>query len=170
MLWTDPHRLRRAHAADLPAIMAIERRPGNEQLVGRYSEEQHLDHLRHPGMLYLVRDDASGKVDAFAALSGIGGADGEVRLNRLMTRAPGNGSGSVFLSAILEAVFDGTPAETIWLNVLTDNQRAIAFYRHFGFAAGPVSPRAGRRPDGVIGDLLTMRLGRDEWLATRKTA
>ena len=52
-----------ATQADIPAIMAIERTPGFEGFIGRWSEEQHAGEMAKASTRYFVHRD-SGEVKA----------------------------------------------------------------------------------------------------------
>lgn len=166
-MWTKQTDFRRAHAADIPAIMEIERQPGYEQLVGRWSEQQHLSNISKPGYLYLVHDDQNRAPIAFAALSGMGDAKGEVWINRLIVRTPGRGTGRTFLGAIMELVFEGAPTSKLWLRVRPENQRALNLYRSQGFIDERLLPQAGTTPDGSRVDLLVMSILYEDWALSR---
>ncbi len=165
MTWTRQTVFRRATASDIPAIMEIERQPGYEKLVARWSKSEHLANIATPGYLYLVHDDTEGRPIAFAALSGLGTAAGVVQLNRIIVSKPGHGTGTLFLKTVMAAIFDGAPTERLYLRVLPDNHRALALYRANGFCEEATLRRAGRRADGVIVDLLQMSISRDDWEA-----
>lgn len=162
-IWTRPDILRRATALDIPAIMDIERQPGFELLVGRWTAEEHLRNISHHGYLYLVHDDEKGVPAAFAALTGMGDAKGEVLLNRMIVRTPGKGVGTFFLKAVMTAVFDGAPTQRLWLRVLPENERALRLYRRQGFMEERILEKAGMRPDGVRVDLLMMSISYEDW-------
>ena len=112
-VWTRQTLLRRAVATDVPAIMEIERQPGYEQLVGRWNEAQHFQNISKPGYLYLVQDGSLGVPIAFAAISGLGHRDGDVLINRMIVRTPGQGIGKPFLHAIMQLAFEGAPTYRI---------------------------------------------------------
>jgi RimJ/RimL family protein N-acetyltransferase len=162
-VWTQQTILRRASAADIPAIMEIERQPGYERLVGRWDEAQHLHNISKPGFLYFVHDDGDGLPIAFAALSGLGHPDGDVLINRMIVRRPDIGTGTIFLRAIMRLAFEGAPTLRLWLRVLPDNLRAQHVYRAQGFRDETVLPNAGMRPDGVRVDLLEMSIHYEDW-------
>lgn len=145
--------------------MEIERQPGYERLVGRWDEAQHLQNISRPGYLYLVHDDADKRPAAFAVLSGLGQAGGEVLLNRMIVKTPGMGTGAVVLREILEIAFEGSPAERLLLRVLPDNLRALHVYRKHGFAEQRLLPGAGRLPDGKQVNLLLMSISYEDWVA-----
>jgi diamine N-acetyltransferase len=162
-MWTKQTIFRRARAADIPAIMEIERQPGYERLVGRWSADEHVRNISTPGYLYLVHDDDSGLPDAFAALSGLGHGDGNVLINRMIVRTPGQGTGTIVLKALMQLAFEGAPTRRLWLRVLPDNLRAQHVYRSQGFADERVLANAGTRPDGVRVNLLVMSIGWEAW-------
>ncbi len=164
-VWTQQTILRRASAADIPAIMEIERQPGYERLVGRWDEAQHIHNISKPGFLYFVHDDSRAVPIAFAALSGLGHPDGDVLINRMIVRRPGLGTGTIFLRALMRLAFEGAPTLRLWLRVLPDNLRAQHVYRAQGFRDEAVLPNAGMRPDGVRVDLLLMSIQYEDWAA-----
>jgi diamine N-acetyltransferase len=166
-MWTKQTHFRRAQAADIPAIMEIERQPGYDQLVGRWSAPQHLTNISTPGYLYLVHDDGNGTPIAYAALSGMGGPKGEVWINRFIVKTPGRGTGRTFLGAIMQLVFEGAPTSKLWLRVRPENQRARRLYQAHGFIEERLLPQAGTTPDGQRVDLLVMSILYDDWALSR---
>ena len=64
----DQLSLRPAQPADIPFIMATERIPGFEKLVGRWPEEDHLAALSAPGYAYFLGMNAGGQRVAFAVI------------------------------------------------------------------------------------------------------
>ena len=85
--------LRLAHSNDIPFIVATERIPGFEKLVGRWSEETHLAALRTPDHAYLIGTDAAGEQIAFAILRDLNDVHGNVCLKRMAVAVPGQGIG-----------------------------------------------------------------------------
>lgn len=169
-IWTKQKILRRAGAADITAIMEIERQPGYDAVVGRWDAGQHLHNISKPGYLYLVHDGEVGEERqpvAFAALSGMGDAKGEVWINRLIVKTPGRGTGRTFLGAIMELVFEGAPTSKLWLRVRPENQRALNLYRSQGFIDERLLPQAGTTPDGSRVDLLVMSILYEDWALSR---
>jgi RimJ/RimL family protein N-acetyltransferase len=162
-MWSRLDDLRRANAADIPAIMEIERQPGYDLLVGRWSEQEHHRNLAKPGYLYLVHDDAQGSPAAFFALSGLGNHDGDTMMNRMILRHTGQGLGTRLLPRVMRLVFEGFGARKFWLRVAPYNERAIRLYRHCGFQDEKLLPKAGRRPDGQQIDLLLMSIDWEAW-------
>jgi RimJ/RimL family protein N-acetyltransferase len=156
--------LRRASAADISAIMEIERRPGYEQLVGRWDQAQHFQNISKPGYLYLVHDGSDGVPIAFTALSGLGHRDGDVVINRMIVRTPGQGIGKTVLSAVMRLAFEGAPTYRLGLRVLPDNLRAQHLYRSQGFKEERILPGGGTLPSGRRVDLLLMSILHEDWI------
>ena len=168
-VWTTQKILRRARATDIAAIMEIERQPGYEHLVGRWTEEQHIRNISTPGFLYLVHDGGEPAPVGFVALSGMGGQNGDVFINRLIVRAAGRGNGRLVLGETMSLAFAGAPTSTLWLRVRPENERALHLYRSEGFTDVEVLPHAGTTPDGRRVNLLLMAIDYDSW-ASRNAA
>jgi RimJ/RimL family protein N-acetyltransferase len=162
-MWSRLDDIRRARASDIPAIMEIERQPGYERLVGRWTQTEHERNLAQPGFFYLVHDDERGVPSAFFALSGLGHHEGDAMMNRMILRDPGRGLGSRLLPPVMRLVFEGFGARKFWLRVAPYNERAIRLYHHCGFRDEKVLPKAGRRPDGEQIDLLLMAIDWEAW-------
>jgi hypothetical protein len=103
--------LRPAQPADVPFIMATERIPGFEKLVGCWSEEDHLDPLRAPGYAYFLGMNAAGERMAFAIIRDLNDAHGNVCLKRIAVSIPGKGMGSRFLRTVVRWV---APPAVLW--------------------------------------------------------
>lgn len=132
--------------------MAIERQPGYETLVGRWSTEQHAAHLGDASFHYFVADGDGGVV-AFAALQAH--PDG-LLLNRLIVSETGRGLGRILLGEILGLAPSLSPVPRIWLRVAAHNDRAIHLYMSFGFVHEVTMAAAGRLPNGQVVDLMVM--------------
>jgi hypothetical protein len=90
-----------ATMSDIPAIMAVERMPDFEELVGRFSHDEHEAEMAKPSVRYLVARDERGDVNGFALLKSIGDPDGRADLKRIAVRDVGCGAGSALLRAAL---------------------------------------------------------------------
>ena len=91
---------RPARVTDLDAILAIERGPGYESLVGRSTREEHEAMLAGPRHAYFVgeRDE----IEAFAILRDLDDVNGNVYLKRIATARPGQRTGSAFFAALID--------------------------------------------------------------------
>jgi len=155
-----------AAPADIPAIMAVERTPGFEELVGRWSHEQHAEEMAKPSVRYFVlRDD--GEVSGFALLQRIGEADGRVHLKRIAVRSAGRGNGSRLLAAVQEWLFTETDTNRLDLDVYVENERARRAYEKAGFQVEGRLREYHASPDGGLHDVWFMSILRREWVAGR---
>jgi RimJ/RimL family protein N-acetyltransferase len=155
--------LRPAQPADIPFIMATERIPGFEKLVGRWSQEDHLAALRAPGYAYFLGMNAAGERTAFAIIRDLNDAHGNVCLKRIAVPAPGKGIGGRFLGTIVHWVFAETDAYRLWLDVLPGNTRARHVYLSHGFVEEGVLRNAYQLMDKSRIDLILMSLLRPDW-------
>ncbi len=162
--------LRPARPDDIAFIMATERLPGLERMVGRSSEEQHRAALTIADHAYLLGIDAAGERAAFAIVRDLADAHGNVWLQRLAAPLPGRGAGSRFLRELLRWVFAETAAYRFWLAVMPDNARARHLYGSHGFVEEGVMRGAYRFSDGARGDLVLTSLLRPDWLAHPRAA
>ena len=96
-----------ATEADIPAIMEIERTPGFEDVVGRWSQEQHAQQMAKASTRYCVLRDG-GEVKAFAIFQDIGEPDRRVHLKRIVASDPGQGSGTRLLGQALDWLYTET--------------------------------------------------------------
>jgi GNAT superfamily N-acetyltransferase len=163
-------RVRSADLADLEAIMAIERTPGFEALVGRSEEAEHRAMLSAPGFAYRVGLGPRRRAFAFAILSGLGDPHGNLYLKRIAVIRPGEGVGTAFLQRILDEAFEGLGAWRFHLDCFADNHRAQKAYAKLGFRHDGVLRQAYRMPDGTRADLVLMALLRPEWAARKAGA
>ena len=156
--------LRIADLSDLPFIMATERMPGFDRMVGCWPEDEHRAAFTRTNHAYLLGTNAAGEPGAFSIFRDIDDAHGNVCLKRIAVKNPGRGFGSKFLGLVVHWVFTNTPAHRLWLDVLSDNGRARHVYFSHGFTGEGVLRGAYKLPDESRIDLILMSLTRPEWL------
>ena len=149
--------LRRATAADIPFIMATERLPGYDVLVGCYEEDVHRANLADDNWLYLIGLDASGTPQGFAALQNRHDGDGSEFLRRFAVANAGRGFGKSFLSALIDWIFTHSDNTCCHLHVRSSNDRARHVYSALGFH--DVGPEEG------VPDSRAMVLTKAAWSA-----
>jgi RimJ/RimL family protein N-acetyltransferase len=116
--------------ADMPEIMRIERLPGYDAFVGRWTAEEHAAEHRSPQARYFAwRED--GRLVGFVILQKL--TDPQVRLRRIAVADPGAGAGTRLLRAVVDEVFETTPAQAVDLQVRPENARARKVYLREGF-------------------------------------
>ncbi len=148
---------------DIPAIMAIERRPGYDDLVGRWTaEEHHAEMTGVPGTRYLVaRGEA--RLLGFAILQGLGSANRCTSLRRIAVEEPGRGIGARLLAATIAHVFTETPTHRLQLLVYDDNARAARAYARAGFRTEGLVRDVRAMPDGRFRSMHLMSILRPDW-------
>jgi RimJ/RimL family protein N-acetyltransferase len=140
--------------ADIPEVMRLERLPGYDAFIGRWTAEEHVAEMASPDARYFGVRNGHG-LAAFIILQRF--REPQVRLRRISVGAPGGGLGTAMLREIMDWVFDNTPAEAFWLDVHVENDRA----RH-------VYEREGMTPDGAFDAVhQKMILPRERWAALR---
>ena len=161
-----PHlTLRAAAAADLEAIMAIERTAGFERYVGRSTAAEHRAMMASPDYAYLVGEADERGIAAFAILRDLNDAHGNLYLKRIAVSRPGEGVGGAFLAQVVAWGFAHTAAHRFWLDCFVHNARAQRVYQKLGFTRDGVARQAYRADDGSRIDLAIMAITRPEWSA-----
>jgi RimJ/RimL family protein N-acetyltransferase len=153
----------RGTPADIEAIMEIERRPGFEELVGRWPAERHREEMAKPGSLYLLLRPG-GRLEGFALLQRLDDPNDSAYLKRIAVRAPGRGAGAVLLDAMLDFLFGGTAINRLSLEVFPENERARRAYERAGFEVEGLCRATFKRPDGTYRSALLMAVLRRDWL------
>jgi RimJ/RimL family protein N-acetyltransferase len=153
--------LQRAHEADIPFLMATERIPGYESLVGRWDETRHRAALADPGIAVFVAREHGGPA-GFAILKDWGSPDRVTLIKRIAVAQPNHGLGRRLLGALADAVFQETDAFRLCLGLFPENARAYRVYRACGFLPEGVS-RGSAYFGGEHRDELVMALLRPDW-------
>lgn len=162
--------LRLATVDDLADIMAIERSPGYDQLVGRSSAAFHGRAIVDPDYAYLTGLRQDGTIGGFGILRGITDIMGNLTLKRIAVASPGEGFGKAMLLEIIDWVFENTQTHRFWLDHIITNGRAAHVYESCGFQREGVMRQAYALPDGTRIDLALMSLLRPDWEATSDAA
>jgi diamine N-acetyltransferase len=161
VLTTNPVDLVCATKADIPFIMATERLPGYEELVGRWSETEHRAALADEHYAYFTARADSQPI-GFAIVRDWASREHVTCIKRIAVARPGEGAGKSFLTHLIDRIFRETEAYRIWLGVFPDNARARRAYEAVGFNAEGVA-RGSAFFGGVHRDELVMALLRSEW-------
>ena len=160
--------LRRALPADLDAIMALERRPGYEALVGRSTRPQHEAMFFGARHVYLIGERETAV--AFAILRDLDDAHGNVYLQRIAVAQPGEGEGARFLKLAIDWAFAHSAAHRVHLDCFDDNFRAHTMYAKLGFTRDGLLREAYLDPLGRRRTLVLMALTRTEWTQAARSS
>lgn len=162
-----PVALARATPRDIALIMKMERRPGYEPFVGRWSEDQHRDAMADGNYLYWLGSPSEGAPAGFAILRDLDDPHGNIYLKRICVMDAGQGFGRRFLTALTDWVFGQTQTHRFWLEVAEGNARARHVYTTLGFVEEGRAREVYMRPDGTRESNLQMSILKPEWSAPR---
>jgi ribosomal-protein-alanine acetyltransferase len=129
--------LRRAEAADLDAIMVIERATFPDDA---WSTSSMRAELAGPHGYYLVAVGDSGAIEGYAGLLAPEGAgQGDIQTISVIEAARGRGVGRALMEALL-AEAERRGAVEVFLEVRADNETAQRLYAALGFERIAVRP------------------------------
>ena len=151
-----------AVADDVPAIMAIERLPGYDALVGRWEADRHRSEMASPSAAYLALREA-GKLAGFAIVLGLDDPNHRAHLKRIAVAEPGRGAGAGVLRGVIDHVFAETGTNRLDLDVFVGNDRAKRAYERAGFTAEGVMREHHAVAGGGFRDVWLMSILRREW-------
>lgn len=163
---SEAFRVELAAPEDIAAIMAIERRPGYDQLVGRWEEDKHRAEMADASVLYFALREA-GALAGFAIVLGLDDPNRRAHLKRIAVAAPGRGDGARLLRGLVDHVFAETDTNRLDLDVFEGNERAKRAYERVGFMAEGLLREHHLMPDGSFRSVWLMSILRREWLAAR---
>ncbi|HEY2533013.1 MAG TPA: GNAT family N-acetyltransferase [Xanthobacteraceae bacterium] len=152
--------LHRGISDDIPFVMATERLPEYDKLVGRWDEAQHqtaLSDNRHAYFLARLESEPIG----FAIIRDWASPERVVHIKRVVVARPGIGLGTILLDKLVDIIFRDTDAHRIWLGVFPTNARARRAYENAGFQAEGIA-RGSAFFGGSHRDELIMSLIRTE--------
>lgn len=141
---------------DLAEVMRIERLPGYDAFVGRFTLEEHRAELMSQAARYLGFRQPGG-LAGFAILQQID--QPVVLLRRIAVESVERGTGTKLLRDAMDWVFNNTPAVRLDLHVRETNPRARKIYFREGF-----------EDIGASDGHLDMAIPRERWASLRNQA
>ena len=147
---------------DIPALMAVERLPGYDALVGRWEADKHGAEMASPSSLYFALREG-GRLAGFAIVLDIGDPNRRAHLKRIAVAEPGRGDGARLLRGLIDHLFTETATNRLDLDVFVENDRARRAYEKAGFTAEGVLREHHRDADGGFRDVWLMSILRREW-------
>ena len=158
-----------ATEADIPAIMAIERIPDYALFIGSFSEDEHRAYMASPDARYLVWREG-GEAVAFVILFKLTDENRIVLAKRIGAAKTDIGLGRRFIPAMVDWVFENTPANRFELDCSMENPRALRVYERDGFVREGVVREVYRADDGRYISSALFSILRREWEALRGPA
>jgi RimJ/RimL family protein N-acetyltransferase len=147
---------------DIPAIMTIERSPGFDSLVGRWSAEEHAAEMAKPSARYFIMRDGD-QTAGFVMIQRLGEGHDKVHLRRIAVADPGKGAGTRLINGVLDWLYTETAVNRIDLDVYIENERAKRSYEKAGFQVEGRLRDYHRNDDGTYRDMWLMSILRRDW-------
>jgi ribosomal protein S18 acetylase RimI-like enzyme len=156
----------RATEADIPFMMATERLPGNEELVGRWEREEHEQAVADDSNAYFIGSVGTTPI-GFVIVQHWASAKRATLIRRIIVADVGRKLGRELLSGVIDVIFAETDAAWLWLNVHPHNERAQRAYSAIGFQ---FAQRAVVFPEAGESKSLLMTLQRSDWRRPRASS
>jgi RimJ/RimL family protein N-acetyltransferase len=140
-------RLRPTMLSDLDFVGTVENDPDNRPFITPWERVQHEGAVRFPDFRHFIIEAGSGYPSAgFVILQGCRNPHASIELKRLVLSPKGRGYGRACVRLLAQMAFDDLGAHRFWLDVKSENTRALALYRSEGFV------EEGRLRDSVRSD------------------
>lgn len=116
----------------LDLISSIEK--NNSKFVFVWSKERHMEAINRMDEMHIsVINAGTSELVGYILLAGIGGEDKSLEFRRMAIAAQGRGYGRTSVRFIKKYCFEVLRYHRLWLDVYTDNERAIGLYASEGF-------------------------------------
>jgi ribosomal protein S18 acetylase RimI-like enzyme len=135
-------RLRHTLPADLGFVTALERDAANRELIGQWSDAEHLAAIAgEKGRVHWVIE-RDGRPAGYLIAYDCRSAGAGIYVKRILVKDKEQGTGRAALAAFLERAFVRDGADAVWLIVHDNNARAQAVYTSLGFVGFDPPDRA----------------------------
>jgi ribosomal protein S18 acetylase RimI-like enzyme len=125
--------LRRTTPADLAFVTALERHPDNRDLIGQWSDDEHLAAMSGKDAREHWTIERNGERAGYLIAYDRRTAGAGVYVKRILVKDKDRGTGRAALASFLEQAF-ARGTDHVWLIVRDTNARAQAVYSSLGFA------------------------------------
>ena len=127
-------RLRPTRESDLAFVTTLERKPENQEMIGQWSDEEHLDAIaRRNGREHWIIERGGRPAGYLIAFDGRDHGAG-FYVKRILIADKERGTGTAALASFLDDACARPGVAFVWLMVRDHNLRAQAVYRKLGFA------------------------------------
>ena len=118
---------------DISTIINWENNPENKDFIFQYSVAEHHEVMDSKNKLHLKAIDNQGVMVGFVILRGLQNPNLSVELKRILINKKGKNYGKITLQLLQNLVFQKLKKHRLWLDVFTDNPRALHVYKSVGF-------------------------------------
>lgn len=165
-------RLRPTMLSDLDFVGSVEDDPDNRPFITPWERVQHEGAVRFPDFRHFIVEAGEAYPSAgFVILQGCRNPHASVELKRLVLQPKGRGYGRACVRLLADMAFRDLGAHRFWLDVKSENERAMALYRSEGFVEeGRLrdSVRSGSGFDSLI--VMSLLAAEHEALVAARTA
>lgn len=152
--------------SDLDFVVAVEQDAANRPYITPWDRVQHEGAVRIPDFRhFIVEAGEDWRRAGFAILQGCRNPHGSIELKRVVLQDKGRGRGRAVVRMLAGIAFRDLGAHRFWLDVKTNNERALALYRSEGFVEEGRLRESVRRPadeGGGYESLIVLSLLADE--------
>lgn len=126
-------RFRATQADDLDFVLETEQHPDSRDFICLWSREKHLESVMNSDHLHLIIANMEGQRIGYLILAGLTNANSCIELIRINIGMKGNGYGRKSIKLLQEYLFNHLQVHRLWLDVKTNNHRALNLYHSTGF-------------------------------------
>ena len=127
-------RLRPTMLSDLDFVGTVEDDPDNRPFITPWERVQHEGAVRFPDFRHFIVEAGAGYPSAgFVILQGCRNQHASIELKRIVLQPKGQGYGRACVRLLAEMAFRDLGAHRFWLDVKSENERALGLYRSEGF-------------------------------------
>lgn len=145
----------------LDLIVSMEKH--NSEFVFVWPKERHMESVNRPDEMHIsVIDAYTNKFTGYMILAGIGGEDKALEFRRMVIGVKGKGFGHISVRFVKKYCFEVLRYHRLWLDVYTDNERAIGLYRSEGFVQEGILRECKRQGD-LYRSMMIMSMLEDEY-------
>ena len=161
---TDRFIARGAVYDDIEYVMRLERAEGNRDFVFQNTYEEHKSNIDSTeNMLFIVQDRESSEKSAFILCSYKRPYD-SFELRRIVIETKCKGTGSELISALIKYAFEVVKANRFWLDVFTDNERAVHLYNKLGMVHEGTLRQSYKDYSGKYRDQMIFSILKNEYI------
>jgi RimJ/RimL family protein N-acetyltransferase len=141
--------LRPTRPGDLAFVTALERRPDNVEMIGQWTDAEHLDAMAGKDLREHWVIERDGRPEGFLIAYDCSPAGAGVYVKRVLVDRKEQGTGTAALRSYLDIVFARPGVDRVWLTVRDHNVRAQAVYAKLGFVRVDDASEEARCYDAV---------------------
>ena len=160
---TQRFTVREAVEEDLEYVMRLERAEENRDFVFQNTLEEHKKNLQSSDvMLFIAEEKETYEKSAFILCS-LNKSYDSFELRRIVVSSKNKGTGLELIKALIKYVFEVLSVNRFWLDVFTDNERAIHLYKNLGMIHEGTLRQSYKDYSGKYRDQMIFSILNDEY-------